>query len=308
MGYSPPVPYSRLYVVVRFLLEVLIVRGRSEARLRAEVLALRHQLAVLERQVGRPRWQPSDRLVLAAISRVLSRPGWRSLIPRPETLLRRHRDLVRRKCAAYRRRPPRSRPRGLNEHHDLIVKLAKENEGWGYRRNRWRVAQAGSPLLQPRVCGQETLNAIPPGPPVREDPTCDDARSCFSLSSIPIFRLLLDALIDRRRSDASLRLELLVVRHQLRDLERRVKRPRWRSADRLTLAGLSRHLARPTWVCFLASPQTLLRWHRDLVRRKWAMFARRPLRGRPGLASRVPPAHLRLARENTRRGSATRAV
>jgi len=100
VGYSPPVPYSRLYVVVRFLLEVLIVRGRSEARLRAEVLALRHQLAVLERQVGRPRWQPSDRLVLAAISRLLPRSGWRSHIPRSETLLRWHRDLVRRKWAA----------------------------------------------------------------------------------------------------------------------------------------------------------------------------------------------------------------
>ena len=50
----PLVLYSVLYVVVRFLLEVLIVRGQSQAKLRAEVLALGHQLAVLERQVGRP--------------------------------------------------------------------------------------------------------------------------------------------------------------------------------------------------------------------------------------------------------------
>ena len=126
--------YSVLYVVVRFLLEVLIVRGRSQAKLRAEVLALRHQLAVLERQVGRPCWQPSDRLVLAAISCVLPRPDWRSLIPRPETLLRWHRDMVRRGWAAYRRRPPRRRPMPRSELHDLILKLARENEGWGYRR------------------------------------------------------------------------------------------------------------------------------------------------------------------------------
>ena len=71
-----------------------------------------------------------------------------------------------------------------------------------------------------------------------------------------VFRLLLDALIDRRRSDASLRLELLVLRHQVRVLERQVKQPRWRSADRLTLAGLSRRLPRPTWVWFLVGPKT----------------------------------------------------
>ena len=112
-----------------------------------------------------------------------------------------------------------------------------------------------------------------------------------------VFRLLLDALIDRRRSDASLRLELLVLRHQLRVLERQVKRPRWRSADRLTLAGLSRRLPRPTWFCFLVSPQTLLRWHRDLVPRRWALFARRPRLGRPGLAAERRELILRLARE-----------
>ena len=117
-----------------------------------------------------------------------------------------------------------------------------------------------------------------------------------------VFRLVLDALIDRRRSDASLRLELLVLRHQLRVLERQVKRPRWRSADRLTLAGLSRRLARTRWFCFLVSPQTLLRWHRDLVRRRWALFARRPRHGRPGLAAERRQLILRLARENSRWG------
>ena len=97
LRYSPIVLFALLYVVVRFMLEALIVRGQSGARLRAEVLALRHQLGVLERQIDRTRWQPADRLVLAAISRVLPRPDWRSLLPRPETLLRWHRELVRHK-------------------------------------------------------------------------------------------------------------------------------------------------------------------------------------------------------------------
>ena len=117
-----------------------------------------------------------------------------------------------------------------------------------------------------------------------------------------IFRLVLEAFIDRRRSDANLRLELLVLRHQLRFLERQVKRPRWRSADRLTLAGLGRLLPRSTRFCFLVTPQTLLRWHRDLVRRRWALFARHPRLGRPGLAAERRELILRLARENTRSG------
>ena len=102
---TPPIVlFSVLYDLLRLLIEILIVRGCGDAKLRTEVLALRHQLGVLERQVGRPRWQPADRLLLAAISRALPRPAWRSLLPSPETLLRWHRELVRRTWAAYRRR------------------------------------------------------------------------------------------------------------------------------------------------------------------------------------------------------------
>ena len=123
-------------------------------------------------------------------------------------------------------------------------------------------------------------------------------------SRSPLFRLpsALRGPHQSPRSEASLRLELLVLRRQLRVLERQGKRPRWRSADRLTLAGFSRRLPRPTWFCFLVSPQTLLRWHCELVRRRWALFARRPRLGRPGLAAERGELILRLARENTRWG------
>jgi putative transposase len=126
--------YSLLYALACLLIDVLIYSDRSDARLRAEVLALRHQLRVLERQVGRPRWQPTDRLLLAAISRILPRASWRSLLPSPETLLRWHRELVRWKWAAYRRRPGRKRPVVKSQLSDLIVKLARENSRWGYKR------------------------------------------------------------------------------------------------------------------------------------------------------------------------------
>ena len=87
--------------------------------------------------------KPSDRLSLAAISRALPRPAWRSLLPRPETLLRWHRELVRRKGAAYRQRPRPRRPVIRSELHDLIVKLAEQNPRWGYRRIQGELRKLG---------------------------------------------------------------------------------------------------------------------------------------------------------------------
>jgi putative transposase len=86
-----------LYSLVRSLLDALVLGRKADAALRVQVLALRHQLRVLERQIRRPRFQPADRLVLAALSRILPRPAWRSFLVSPETLLRWHRELVRRK-------------------------------------------------------------------------------------------------------------------------------------------------------------------------------------------------------------------
>jgi transposase len=124
---------SLLYAALRFVLDLPIIQRRSEADLRVEVLALRHQLGVLERQVGKPRWRPGDRLVLTALSKVLAVQGRGSLLPSPETILRWHRELVRRKWAAYRERPRRPRPSSA-ERDDLIVRIARENPTWGYRR------------------------------------------------------------------------------------------------------------------------------------------------------------------------------
>src|SRR5829696_4460539 len=63
--------------------------------------------------------------------------------------------------------------------------------------------------------------------------------------------------------------EIAVLRHQLMVLRRQVTRPRYSPSDRLLLAVLARLLPRERWSAFLVTPATLLRWHRDLVRRRW---------------------------------------
>jgi hypothetical protein len=75
---------------------------------------------------------------------------------------------------------------------------------------------------------------------------------------------------------------IAVLRHQLTVLRRQVIRPRYSQTDRLVLAVLARLLPREHWSAFLVTPATLLRWHRDLVRRRWT-FPHRP-RGRRGLS------------------------
>src|SRR5438445_7914848 len=95
--------------------------------------------------------------------------------------------------------------------------------------------------------------------------------------------LLLRRLVGTRQRPKEERdIELLVLRHQVKVLRRQVKRPRLRRSDRLLLAAASRRLPRPVWPSFIVRPETLLRWHRELVRRKWTFKAeRRP--GRPAL-------------------------
>ena len=119
------------YQLMRFIIDLVLVRTRSDAQLRAEVLALRHQLRLLERKLGKPAWQPADRILLAGLSRLLPKSGMPSLLPKPETLLRWHRDLVCRKWAAFRQRPRHQRPVRDPERRALTLKLAEENPRWG---------------------------------------------------------------------------------------------------------------------------------------------------------------------------------
>jgi len=101
-------------------------------------------------------------------------------------------------------------------------------------------------------------------------------------------------------SVAALEVENAVLRHQLSVLQRTAKRPPLRRRDRLLLAAAGGLLPRDRWSVLLVSPQTLLRWHRELVRRKWSY--RRSWPGRPPLDPAVRALVVRLGRENPRWG------
>jgi putative transposase len=95
-------------------------------------------------------------------------------------------------------------------------------------------------------------------------------------------------------------IEIAVLRHQLTVLRRQVARPRYTSQDRLVLAMLARLPPRERWSAFQITPLTLLRWHRDLVARRWT-YPATGLGGR-GLDPELVNLVLRMARENPRRG------
>jgi putative transposase len=102
------VALSFVYWSLRRLLELMVLRRRSEREKEIEILLLRHQLRVLERQVARPTLAPADRALLAAFSRVLPRGAWEtSLFVTPATLRRWHRELVARRWTYPHRRPGR---------------------------------------------------------------------------------------------------------------------------------------------------------------------------------------------------------
>ena len=99
----------------------------------------------------------------------------------------------------------------------------------------------------------------------------------FSLVYFAV-RWLLQALVRSGHGDMEREVELLVLRHQLKVLSRGVRRPTFGRRDRILLAAACRVLPRNRWTAFIVTPRTVLRWHRDLIRRKWTYRRRRPCR------------------------------
>ena len=129
----------------------LALLARSDRAKDVEILILRHQVAVLQRQVGAPRLSWADRAVLAALARLLPGRQLRQLrlIVSPRTLLRWHASLVRRKWTYPRRAP--GGPRTALAIRKLVLEMARDNPGWGYRRIHGELAGLGYKLAPSTV-------------------------------------------------------------------------------------------------------------------------------------------------------------
>jgi transposase len=133
--------WSFLYLILGHVLRLLVLLVRGDRAKEIEILALRHQVAVLRRQVHRPDLGDGDRVLLAALSRLLSRPSWGMFFVTPATLLRWHRDLVARRWTYRRKRP--GRPSTRKDIRDAVLRLARENPAWGYQRISGELVGAG---------------------------------------------------------------------------------------------------------------------------------------------------------------------
>ena len=119
--------FSVVYLAVRRLLGCLMVLARREVSKDAELLVLRHENAVLRRQISRVRYQPADRLWLAALSRLIPRRRWGQVFAvTPATLLTWHQRLVTRTWDYTSRRRP-GRPSTAPAIRNLVIRMATEN-------------------------------------------------------------------------------------------------------------------------------------------------------------------------------------
>jgi putative transposase len=129
-----------LYLIMIRVFGWLVLLGRSEASKDAEIVVLRHEVAVLRRQVTRPKPDWADRAILAALARLLPTGLRAHRLVTPGTMLAWHRQLITRRWT-YPNWP--GRPRTSREIRSLVLRLARENPAWGYRRVHGELCRLG---------------------------------------------------------------------------------------------------------------------------------------------------------------------
>jgi len=139
---------SFFYLAFVRLIQLFRLRCSENSELAVEIVMLRHEVAVLRRQVSRPALRPADRALLAGLSRLLGRRRLGRFFVQPETLLRWHRDLVRRRWTFPHRSGRPSVPSGTV---GIVLRLASENPTWGYRRIHGELATMGIGLAPSSV-------------------------------------------------------------------------------------------------------------------------------------------------------------
>jgi putative transposase len=137
-----------LYLIMIRVFDWLVLLGRSESSKNAEIMVLRHEVAVPRRQVTRPKPDWPDRAVLAALARLLPAVLRAHRLVTPGTLLAWHRHLITRKWN-YPNQP--GRPRTSQEIRDLVLRLARENPAWGYRRVHGELRRLGHQISEATV-------------------------------------------------------------------------------------------------------------------------------------------------------------
>ncbi len=153
---------SFVYLVACRLFALALLLARSDCSKELELLVLRHELSILRRQARRPQLIARDRLVLAALSRVMPRRSWQAFPVTPETLLRWHRRLVARRWT-YPHRPP-GRPPIDQAVRELILRLARENSDWGYVRIVGELRKLGVTVSATLVRNVLARAGVPPAP------------------------------------------------------------------------------------------------------------------------------------------------
>jgi transposase InsO family protein len=154
---------SLVYFAVHRLLGLLTAGSdRDDAARDVELLVLRQQLRVLSRGRRLP-LQRRDRILLAAASGLLPRDRWRCFPVTPQTVLRRHRELVRRKWTYQSGRRP-GRPRVATEVAMLVLRLAKENPRWGYRRIQGELQKLDVSVSATAICSLLRRHGFQPTP------------------------------------------------------------------------------------------------------------------------------------------------
>ena len=153
---------SFLYRLVRRVVDFVLVHRMDDLAKDAEILLLRHQLAVLRRQASRPRFSWTDRALVATLARLVPRERWAAFLITPETILRWHRALVRRHWTYPHRRP--GRPRLPADAVELILRLARENPRWGYLRIVGELKKLGVMVSKGSVAKVLRRHRLPPAP------------------------------------------------------------------------------------------------------------------------------------------------